>query len=155
MNPAVLSALSARGGSIIGALGGIVTTWLTMFAQERSRRLDRTASRRESLYGEFIEEASEVFGDALTHNLEDASRLVKLYAILSKLRLFAPSAVLIIADKVVDQVLDTYQNPDVDLGTLVKTQDLRNLDVLRTFSETCRKDLVVLASRASSQSNAT
>jgi hypothetical protein len=143
MNPAVLSALSALGGSVIGALGGVVTTWLTMFAQERSRRLERAASRRESLYGEFIDEASRVFGDALTHNLEDASRLVKLYAILSKLRLFAPSAVLIMADKVVDQVLETYQNPELDLGTLVRTQDLHNLDVLRTFSDACRRDLVV------------
>ena len=143
MNPAVLSALSALGGSIIGALGGIVTTWLTMFAQDRSHRLDRVTSRRETLYGEFIDEASRLYGDALTHKLEDASRLVKLYALLSKLRLVAPAAVLIMADKVVDRILQTYETPEVDLRALVRSMEVRNLDVLRTFSEAARKDLVV------------
>jgi hypothetical protein len=143
MNPAVLSALSALGGSIIGALGGIVTTWLTMFAQDRSHRLDRVTSRRETLYGEFIDEASRIFGDALTHKLEDASRLVKLYALLSKLRLVAPAAVLVMADKVVDRILQTYETPEVDLPALMRSMEVRNLDVLRTFSEAARKDLVV------------
>ena len=143
VSAAILSALSALGGSIIGALGGIITTWFTMVAQERSHRLDRMTSRRESLYGEFIEEASRLFGDALTHKLEDASRLVKLYAVLSKLRLFAPSVVIIMADKVVDRILQTYETPEVDLPALMRSMEVRNLDVLRTFSEAARKDLVV------------
>jgi hypothetical protein len=143
MGAATLSALSALAGSMIGALGGIITTWLTMFAQERARRMEHTISHRESLYGDFIEEASRIFSDALSHKLEDVAKLVKLYAILSKLRLFAPADVLLAADAVVERLIHTYEMPEADVGILIRTDTVRNLDVLRTFGEVCRKGLVV------------
>jgi hypothetical protein len=33
--------------------------------------------------------------------------------------------------------------PDADIRILIRTEAVRNLDVLRTFSEVCRKGLVV------------
>jgi hypothetical protein len=44
-------------------------------------------TRREHLYGEFIEEASKLFTDALTHQLEEPSKFVRLYALVGNLRL--------------------------------------------------------------------
>jgi hypothetical protein len=142
MGAASQSALFALAGSIIGALGGIVTTWLTMFAQERSRRQERVISRRESLYGEFIDEATRVFSDALTHKLDDASKLAKLYGLLSRLRLFAPTGVLRDAEATVHRILQTYAMPELDSQVLLSAQHGGNLDVLKTFSEACRKDLI-------------
>ena len=104
--------------------------------------MERAISRRESLYGEFVDEASRIFGDALTHKLDDVSKLVRLYGLLSKLRLFAPATVLLIADKVMERILQTYGMPEIDVHVLVQTQYAANLDVLREFSEACRKDLV-------------
>jgi hypothetical protein len=143
MGAATLSALSALAGAVIGALGGIITTWLTNFAQERARRMEHTRSHRENLYGEFIEEASRIFSDALSHKLEDAAKLVKLYALLSKLRLFAPADVLLAADAVMEKLIQTYEMPEADVHILIRADAVRSFDVLLTFSEVCRKGLVV------------
>jgi hypothetical protein len=143
IGPATLSALSALAGAVIGALGGIITTWLTNFAQERARRMEHTRSHRENLYGDFIEEASRIFSDALSHKLDDVSKLVKLYATLSKLRLFAPADVLLAANDVMEQLIQTYEMPVADFRILIRAESMRNLDVLRVFSEVCRKGLVV------------
>ena len=71
MNSAYISAVAALAGSGIGAVASFVTTWLTQDAQERARRVAQAMARREHLYGEFIEEASKLFTDALTHELDD------------------------------------------------------------------------------------
>ena len=99
-------------------------------------------SRRESLYGEFIDEATRVFSDALTHKLDDASKLAKLYGLLSKLRLFAPAGALRDAETTVHRILQTYAMPELDSQVLIRAQHGGDLDVLKTFSEACRKDLI-------------
>ncbi len=68
MNAAYLSALSALAGSAIGALASLATTWLTQSYQDRTQRAAQEASRRERLFGEFIDQASKLFGEALIHS---------------------------------------------------------------------------------------
>ena len=41
--------------------------------------MGQATTRREALYGQFIEEASKLISDALTHKLDDLSKLVPLY----------------------------------------------------------------------------
>ena len=89
MDAAYLSAFSALAGSAIGALSSLVTTWLTQNAHSRLARLNQQRTKREALYTEFIDEASRVFTDALSHEMEDLSKLVHLYSIQNKIRLFA------------------------------------------------------------------
>ncbi len=125
----------------MGALGGIITTSLTMFAQERARKSDRAISRRESLYGDFIDECSRLFSDAMGHKLDDPAKLVKLYALLSRLRLFASPSVLVAANEVMVRVLRTYEAPATDVTALINVQNGSSLDLLRGFSEICRMDL--------------
>jgi len=50
MNTAYFSAFAALAGSAIGALGGVVTTWITLNGQQRARRFAREMSRKENLY---------------------------------------------------------------------------------------------------------
>jgi len=71
MNAAYISALAALAGSAIGALPSFATTWLTQHQQERATRLAQEMSRRERLNGEFIDEASRLLADALTHHLDE------------------------------------------------------------------------------------
>jgi hypothetical protein len=71
--------------------------------------------RRERLYGEFVDEASRLLADALTHHLEEPSKMVQLYAILGKLRLFAPASIVARADEVMDQIVEIYDLPNADL----------------------------------------
>ncbi|MDB5607829.1 MAG: hypothetical protein JWP25_4729 [Bradyrhizobium sp.] len=81
MNNAYISAFAAPAGSGIGAIASFATTWLTQDAQKRARRVAQAMTRRERLYGEFIEEASKLFTDALTHQFDDPSKFVRLYAL--------------------------------------------------------------------------
>jgi hypothetical protein len=46
-------------------------------------------SRRDHLYGDFIEEASRLFADALTLEFDEPSNFVRLHALSEKLRLLA------------------------------------------------------------------
>ena len=52
-------------------MASIATTWLTQHGQERAALLVQDRARREALYGEFIREASTLFGDAFRHEPTD------------------------------------------------------------------------------------
>lgn len=124
---------------MVGALSSFVTTWITITGQERAKTLTRATVKKETLYGEFIEEASRLFTDALTHELDDVSKFVRLYALSNKLRLFAPADVLAQMDDVTSHILKTYRSPNLDLRAPARQP---NIDILRAFSEACRKDLL-------------
>lgn len=81
MDTAYISGLTALGGSVVGALASFMTTWITISGQERAKTLTRAMLKRENLYGDFIEQASRLFTDALGHELDDVSKLVQLYAL--------------------------------------------------------------------------
>jgi hypothetical protein len=76
MDAAYISAFAALAGSAIGALASFATTWLTQHQQERATRPAQEMSRRERLFGEFGDEASRLPADALTHHLEEPSKMV-------------------------------------------------------------------------------
>ncbi len=140
MDGAYFSAFAALAGSAVGALGGIATTWITLNGHERSRRFARELSRKENLYTRFIEEASNVYSDALAHQLEDISKLVRLYAFMSKLRLFASDDVMEMAETVMGRIIATYESPEEDVRALMRRAK-RDIDLLRPFSEACRRDM--------------
>ena len=102
MDVAYISALSALAGSAIGALSSLATTWLTLNTQTRSAYLNQQRTKREALYSEFIDEASRLFLDALSHEMEDLSKLVTLYSIVSKIGLSASEEVVTRATEVMD-----------------------------------------------------
>ena len=140
VNAAYLSALSALAGSAIGALASFMTTWLTQHYQSRSQRIAQESSRREKLYGEFIDQAATLFGDALTHQLTDPSQIVPLYALVGKRRLFASATTIDQAQLVMDRIVRTYYSPNEDFHGALPAQH-KNFDILREFTEACRRDL--------------
>src|SRR5271163_3926287 len=101
-------AIAALAGSVIGALATFATTWLTHHAQARAQRTAQAMARQEHLYGQFIEEAAKSITDALTHQLDDPSKLVHLYALVGKLRLFASVNVVSQAEEVMEHIVETY-----------------------------------------------
>ena len=140
MNSAYISAIAALAGSGIGAAASFMTTWLTQDAQEHARRVAQAATRRANLYGEFIDEASKLFTDALTHQLDDPSKFVRLYALVGRLRLFASSEVISKAEEVMQRIAETYHLPNRDFRNPEDSQR-DDVDLLRAFSEACREDL--------------
>ena len=78
--------------------------------------MSKDPSRRERLFGEFIEQASKVFGDALLQDhLDDPAKLVPLYATLNKLRLIATPRTIGAAEAVLDRLVETYGLPPDEL----------------------------------------
>ena len=142
MNNAYMSAIAALAGSAVGALASFATTWLTLHPHERAQRFAQAITRREHLYGEFIEEASKLFTDALTHQLDEPSKFVRLYALVGNLRLCASADVIAKAEEAMRHIFETYNRPDIDFRSLRERQEDDN-DVLRAFSEACREDLHV------------
>src|SRR5579872_7161445 len=111
MDPAYISAFAALGGSAVGALASFTTTWLTLISQERANRSARAITRRENLYGEFIDEGAKLYTHALVSGLDDASKFVHLYALASKLRLFASAEVLATVEELMVRIIETYESP--------------------------------------------
>jgi hypothetical protein len=141
MDAGYLSAISALAGSAIGALASLATTWLTQHSQTRITQRLQDRARREALYSEFIREASKLFADALTHELDDPAKLVELYALASRIRLFGEPRTLEEAERVVFQIGTAYFAPNKDLRVLANLAKGDELDLLFAFSNACRAEL--------------
>lgn len=141
MDAAYISALSALAGSAIGASASFATTWLTQRHQDHADRVSKEASRRERLFGEFIEQGSKIYGDALLQDhLDDPAKLVPLYATLNKLRLFATPRTIAAAEAVLDRLLRTYSLPPDEMKEPEWNSGTH--DILGDFTQSCRAELM-------------
>jgi hypothetical protein len=113
MNPTIITALAAIFGSLSGGLASGVSTWITQRHQSRHDLLARKIMLREQLYSDFISESTRALAVAMQHNLKDASALTPAYALLSRIRLSSPEAVLASADKVLKSIVTTYADPNL------------------------------------------
>ena len=146
MDTAYLSVFAALAGSAIGGLTSIANAWLTQHAQARAQQLAQEQAKREELYGQFIDEASKLFADALQHQTEEASALVGLYALISRIRLRSSPQVTELAEQIAQLIVETYLAPN---KTFRELRDLLHRDVkdpFRAFSEACHKELRTLGS---------
>jgi len=140
VNVTYMSAFSALAGSAIGGVASIATTWLTQHSQDLSQRHAQSVGRRERLYGDFIDEASMLYIDALTHDQFDPLKFVQIYATIAKLRLFASADVVSKAEKIMQDVVLVYYLPNRDF-TKQGAPPGTDLNILQAFSEACRNDL--------------
>jgi len=141
MEPAYASALAALAGSLIGGLTSLTASWLTQHVQFRAQQRAADRSRREALYEDFIEEASRLHADAYEHNETNTSKLVNLYALISKMRVLSSSAVVESGDKVIRMIIQTYLGPNKTFRDVVELLDNDALNPLRAFSNACRDEL--------------
>jgi hypothetical protein len=154
MEPVYFSAFAALAGSTLGALTTLSASWLTQREQLRTQQLTHDIGRREDLYKDFIEEASKVYVDAIEHepgDTVDASKLVRLYALISRMRVLSSLAIIEHADRVVRTIIDTYLGPKMTLREVSETlKTSAFVDPLRGFSEACREELrkIVLRPRS-------
>jgi hypothetical protein len=100
MEPAYISAFAALAGSAVGGLTSLTASWLTQRTQVMVQQLAHDITRREELYKDFIEEASKLYADAMEHDKPDASKVVRLYALVSRMRVLSSPSVIENADRV-------------------------------------------------------
>jgi hypothetical protein len=141
MDSAYFSAFAALGGSIIGGLRSLATSWLTQHTQLRAQQYTQNIGRKETLYKDFVEEASRLYADAFEHDRTELSNLVRLYAMISRMRVLSSPKVVGDADRVARLIIETYLAPNKtfrDARDMVKSHAV---DPLRDFSEACREEL--------------
>jgi hypothetical protein len=141
MNPASLSALAALSGSAVGGLTSFLSSWLGQNAQLRSQVFLNDKSRRQELYREFVEEASKGYIDSITTNTPDLTRLVGLYALISRMRSLSSPKIIVEAEKVAQLIVRSYPEPNKTFADLRPMIIANAIDPLRSFAESCREEL--------------
>jgi len=147
MDPTLMGAMSGVLGSVVGASATIATAWLTQKTLSKREQTRIDIRKREALYGEFINECSRLLMDALTHQLESPEKLLPAYAVLNRIRLCAPGAVLAEAENVTRRITDQYFSPNIsteEIRALARAQDA---DPLKSFGEACRTELESMHAR--------
>ena len=141
MNPATLSALAALSGSAVGGLTSFLSSWVGQSAQLRSQVFLNDKSRRQELYREFVDEASKSYIDSITTNTPDLTRLVALYALISRMRSLSSPKVIVEAEKVAQLIVRSYPEPNKTFADLRPMIIANAIDPLRSFAESCREEL--------------
>ncbi len=145
MNSTIITAIAAACGSLMGAAATIVTTWITQRTQTVRAEREARLRDRQTLYGEFITEASRLTIEALSHSLEKPDTFMTLYGILGRIRLVASDRVLAAAEVCCRQLVDLYAKPNMTVEQIRVAFERDQLDPIRDFSVACRKELLEIA----------
>ena len=140
MDVSIISALAALTGAAVGGLTSGIATWLNHRSQVRVEWILHEKSRRQTLYRDFIDEASKCYIDALQHDKADIPGLVGVYAKLSAMRALSSKPVVHCAEDVARKILDTYLEPDRSFVELREMAIDGTIDLLRGFSDACRDE---------------
>lgn len=144
MDPTYISAFAALAGSAIGSVGSLAASWLSQSAQARVQLITASRQQRYDLYKAFVEEASRLYADALTHDEPQITNIVGLYTLVSRMRFVSTPQVVGAAEAVVQNVINTYftPTPHKTYRELHAYLTQHNVDPLREFGEACREDLI-------------
>ena len=141
MDTALIGALSAVLGSLVGGSASVATTWMAQKTLNRREILREELRKREALYGEFIGECAKLFMDAFTHNLENLDSLLPVFALVNRIRLCASREVLAEAERVLTRITDQYFAKNLTVEELRELVHTEQADPLRDFGEACRAEL--------------
>jgi hypothetical protein len=145
MDTPTVTVLAAASGSIVGAVVSGFIAWNAQRMQTARELTQEKLRERQTLYGEFITEASRLVVDAVSHPLETTEKLVTLYGILGRIRLVSSGKVLAEAEKCVREIVDLYESPNMTLEQVRASLDSDDFDPLKAFSSACRVELSTIA----------
>jgi hypothetical protein len=143
-DPALLSALAALAGALIGGGASLTAAIYTQRYQDRQQRAARETTKRESVYADFIMSASNLLLKAhLSDGLTLGGDEQHLIGVANRMRLFAPPNVVQEAEAVIRGVIKISLEPSVNLRKLTMADLSKNpdSDLLLAFSLACRADL--------------
>lgn len=145
MNGGVISALAAIMGAFVGGLASLASTWVGERSRHRRDLLQREIAKRETAYSAFIDQASKLYVASATHHIDDDDAelegTVSLYAVASRIRLFASDQVITEAEKVIDRIFTQYGADNLSAEQLRMSAVESRDDPLKTFSIVCRHEL--------------
>jgi len=138
--PATIPTLSAIGGSLIGALSSMVSTWIVQRHRERRELVAQKTTHLEQLYSDFINESARLVVDAVQHSLDEPSKLVPIYALISRIRLRSSTEVIESGERLIATILKAYFEPNLAPAEIQLAANKHN-DHLQEFSNVCRREL--------------
>ena len=141
MDTALVGAMSAVLGSLVGGSASVATTWMAQKTLNRREVLREELRKREALYGEFIGECAKLFMDAFTHTLEKPEILLPVFALVNRIRLCASRKVLAEAERVLGRLTEQYFAQNLTVEELRKLAHMQQADPLSAFGEACRAEL--------------
>jgi hypothetical protein len=141
IDSAYLPAIAALVGSAIGGFTSLATTWLTQHGQAKLQQMTRDRVKRETLFAQFIDEASMLYADAFTHDGTDLAKLAKMYSMISRMRLLSSKNIVEHAELVSHKIVETYLAPNKTFDDVLELRENGELDPLKQFSEACREEL--------------
>jgi hypothetical protein len=147
MNPAIISAMAALAGSSVGALAPVLSNFVMQKSLTQRDLLNRQIAQRETLYSDFIDEASRTYAKSVTHRLEDADEIVSLYALVSRIRLIATEPVVHAAEAFVKVVVRNYGEPNLTVEQMRSAALSAKAEPLDVFSMACRRELRMILLR--------
>ena len=143
IDPALLSAMSALVGALIGGGASLTAAIYTQRYQDRLQRVVRETTKREQVYADFIMDASKLLLNAyvreeLTLSVDEQH----LVGLANRMRLFAPPTVIHEAEAVIKGLIEILLKPSIDLRKLAieELSKSSNSDLLLSFSRACRAD---------------
>jgi len=141
MEPALVGAISAVVGSLVGGSASVATTWMAQKTLSRREVLREELRKREALYGEFIGECAKLFLDAFTHELEKPENLLPVFALINRIRLCASRKVLLEAERLLGRLTEQYFAKNLTVAELRELAHTDQADPLSAFGEACRAEL--------------
>jgi len=147
IDTAVLTALSGLAGTLLGGSASVATTWIARKAEGKRELMRDELRKREQLYGEFIGECAKLLMDAFTHTLEKPETLLRVLALINRIRLCAAAEVLAQAERLLRRITEQYLSRNLTMDELRELARSDHADLLREFAETCRVELASLQAR--------
>jgi len=147
MDPALLSAMSAVLGSLVGGSASVATTWIAQRTLGHRELAREELRKREALYGEFIAECAKLLMDALLHTLEEPDKLLPIYALSNRIRLCGSAPVLAEAERLLGRITEQFFAKNLTVEELRQIAHSKDADPLKAFGEACRTELKSLRAR--------
>ncbi len=147
MDNAIVSAMAAVLGSLVGGSATVATAWITQKTLTRRELNTRDMRQREKLYGDFIAECARLLIDAFSHTLDAPEKLLELYALTNRIRLTASPPVLAEAEHMLSQIADQYFSRNLTVEEMRQLAHSAGADPLKAFGEACRAELKSMRAR--------
>jgi hypothetical protein len=144
IDPAILSPVSALLGALIGGGASLCAAIYTQRYQTRLQRATGEIGKRETVYADFVMNASNLLLNAYVHDdIALGGEEQRLIGLINRMRLFAPPDVVKGAEAVVKTIVEIALKPGIEVRRLAKEALSESLepDPLLSFSLICRADL--------------
>ena len=147
MDSAIVSAMAAVLGSLVGGSASVATAWITQRTVNKRELIQEEMRKRETLYGEFIAQCAKLLVDAFAHTLDKPDTLLPLYALINRIRLSASQPVLAEAEQLLRRITEQYFSSNLTLEEMVELTRSEVADPLKSFGEACRAELKAIRAR--------